>query len=212
MPTIFIEVNNLKRKLKSFALPIISGLILGLLIVTFLSVKEKNITSIPDDYNYVSKSIINDSMPVLSYDDVLIRPYQIDKIDVIKRFYDEENKEMGIIYFKDTYIQSTGILYSSENEYNVVSILDGEVINIRKDDLLGNTVEIKHTDNLISSYQGLKTIYVKKGDHINQNTIIGKAGEIKLNETYQNALLFELIKDGHYVNPDKYFDKKIREL
>ena len=212
MPTIFIEVNNLKRKLKSFALPIISGLILGLLIVTFLSVKEKNITSIPDDYNYVSKSIINDSMPVLSYDDVLIRPYQIDKIDVIKRFYDEQNKEMGIIYFKDTYIQSTGILYSSENEYNVVSILDGEVINIRKDDLLGNTVEIKHTDNLISSYQGLKTIYVKKGDHINQNTIIGKAGEIKLNETYQNALLFELIKDGHYVNPDKYFDKKIKEL
>lgn len=202
----------MKRKLKSFALPIISGLILGLLIVTFLSVKEKNITSIPDDYNYVSKSIINDSMPVLSYDDVLIRPYQIDKIDVIKRFYDEENKEMGIIYFKDTYIQSTGILYSSENEYNVVSILDGEVINIRKDDLLGNTVEIKHTDNLISSYQGLKTIYVKKGDHINQNTIIGKAGEIKLNETYQNALLFELIKDGHYVNPDKYFDKKIKEL
>ena len=202
----------MKSKLKSFALPIISGLILGLLIVTFLSVKEKNITSIPDDYNYVSKSIINDSMPVLSYDDVLIRPYQIDKIDVIKRFYDEQNKEMGIIYFKDTYIQSTGILYSSENEYNVVSILDGEVINIRKDDLLGNTVEIKHTDNLISSYQGLKTIYVKKGDHINQNTIIGKAGEIKLNETYQNALLFELIKDGHYVNPDKYFDKKIKEL
>ena len=52
----------------------------------------------------------------------------------------------------------------------------------------------------------------KKGDTINQGTIIGKAGEIKLNETYKNALLFELIKDGHYVNPDKYFDKTIREI
>ena len=202
----------MKRKLKGFVLPVVSGLVLGLLIVTFLSLKQKESTPIPDDYNFVSKSIIDNSMPVLSYDDVLIRPYQIDKINVIKRFYDEDNKEMGIIYFKDTYIQSTGILYSSENEYNVVSILDGEVINIRKDDLLGNTVEIKHTDNLISSYQGLQNVYVKKGDHINQNTIIGKAGEIKLNETYQNALLFELIKDGHYINPDKYFDKKIKEL
>ncbi len=202
----------MKRKLRGFVVPIISGLILGLLLITFLASKEKNITPIPDDYNYVSKGIINNSMPVLSYDDVLIRPYQTDKINVIKRFYDEDNKEIGIIYFNDTYIQSTGILYSSDNEYNVVSILDGDIINIRKDDLLGNTVEIKHSDNLISSYQGLQNVYVKKGDHINQNTIIGKAGTIKLNETYNNALLFELIKDGHFVNPDKYFDKKIKEL
>ena len=202
----------MKRKLRGFVVPIISGLILGLLLITFLASKEKNITPIPDDYNYVSKGIINNSMPVLSYDDVLIRPYQTDKINVIKRFYDEDNKEIGIIYFNDTYIQSTGILYSSDNEYNVVSILDGDIINIRKDDLLGNTVEIKHSDNLISSYQGLQNVYVKKGDHINQNTIIGKAGTIKLNETYNNALLFELIKDGHFVNPDKFFDKKIKEL
>lgn len=202
----------MKRKLRGFVVPIFSGLILGLLLITFLASKEKNITPIPDDYNYVSKGIINNSMPVLSYDDVLIRPYQTDKINVIKRFYDEDNKEIGIIYFNDTYIQSTGILYSSDNEYNVVSILDGDIINIRKDDLLGNTVEIKHSDNLISSYQGLQNVYVKKGDHINQNTIIGKAGTIKLNETYNNALLFELIKDGHFVNPDKYFDKKIKEL
>ena len=202
----------MKRRLKGYVLPVLLGTVLIVLLNLIMVLKKNDVSPIPDDFNYVSSIIINNSLPVLSYDDVLIRPYQTDKITVVKRFYDEDNKEMGIIYFKDTYIQSTGILYSSENEYNVVSILDGEVINIRKDDLLGNTVEIKHTDNLISSYQGLKTIYVKKGDHINQNTIIGKAGEIKLNETYQNALLFELIKDGHYVNPDKYFDKKIKEL
>jgi stage II sporulation protein Q len=109
-------------------------------------------------------------------------------------------------------MQSSGILYTSDEEYNVVSILDGDVISVKKDHLLGNTVEVKHNDNLISSYQGLSTVYVKKGDHINQNTIIGKAGEIKLKDTYNNALLFELIKDGYYVNPDKYFDKKIREI
>ena len=200
------------KRLKVFIFPILSGLIVGMFIVSVLSLKQGSISSFPEDFSYVSSIINNNTLPVLSYDEVLIRPYQIDKINVIKRFYDEENKELGIIYFNDTYIQSSGILYSGDEEYNVISILDGEVINIKKDDLLGNTVEIKHTDNLISSYQGLQNVYVKKGDTINQGTIIGKAGEIKLNETYKNALLFELIKDGHYVNPDKYFDKTIREI
>ena len=36
--------------------------------------------------------------------------------------------------------------------------------------------------------------------------------DIKLDKTYPNALLFELIKDGHYINPDDYFDKTLREL
>lgn len=202
----------MKRRLKGYVLPVLLGTTLAVLLNLFLALRQDSVSPIPEDYTFVSKSIINDSLPVLSYDDVLIRPYQIDKITVVKRFYDDDNKELGIIYFNDTYMQSSGILYTAEEEYNVVSILDGEVINIRKDDLLGNTVEIKHTDNLISSYQGLKNVYVKKGDHINQNTIIGKSGEIKLNETYNNALLFELIKDGYYVNPDKYFDKKIKEI
>lgn len=202
----------MKRKLKEYVLPVLLGTVLAVFLNLFLAIRQNNVSSIPEDYNYVSGSIINDSLPVLSYDDVLIRPYQTDRITVVKRFYDEDNKELGIIYFNDTYMQSSGILYTSEEEYNVVSILDGEVISVKKDDLLGNTVEVKHTDNLISSYQGLQNVYVKKGDHINQNTILGKAGEIKLNETYSNALLFELIKDGYYVNPDKYFDKKIKEI
>lgn len=202
----------MKKRLKGFVVPVFSGLIIGILFITFISFKNTINNPIPDDFSYVSKSIINNSLPVLSYDDVLIRPYQTDKITVEKRFYDEDNKEIGIIYFNNTYIQSTGILYSSENEYNVVSILDGEIIDVKKDDLLGNTVEVKHTDNLISSYQGLQNVYVKKGDHINQNTILGKAGEIKLDKTYNNALLFELINNGHYINPDKYYDKKLREI
>lgn len=200
------------KKLKGFVIPVFSGLILGVISISFLALRDKESIPIPDNFTFVSGSVFNNTMPVLSYDDVLIRPYQTDIITVEKRFYDEDTKELGIIYFNNTYIQSSGILYSSDNEYNVVSILDGEIIDVKKDDILGNTVEVKHTDNLISSYQGLRNIYVKKGDHINQNTILGKAGEIKLDKLYKNALLFELIKDGHYINPDKYFDKAVKEI
>ena len=52
----------------------------------------------------------------------------------------------------------------------------------------------------------------KKGDRITQETLIGKSGEIKLDVNLKNALLFELIKDGKYVNPENYFDKKAKEI
>lgn len=206
----------MKRKLKEFVLPVISGMFVSLCLVTTLTIKNRNIkdlvTNIPDDYVYVSGSIFNSAMPILSYDDVIIKPYQGNNINIVKEFYDEESKERGIIYYKDTYMQNTGVIYSSDNEFNVVSILDGEIIDIKNDDIMGYTVEIKHTDNLISSYEGLSTVYVKKGDSINQSTIIGKSGDIKLEETINNSLLFELIKDGHYINPEKYYDKKVNEV
>lgn len=206
----------MKRRLKEFVLPVISGMFVSLCLVTTLTIKNRNITdivtSIPDDYNYVTGTIFNDTMPILSYDDVIVRPYQGYNVKVVKEFYDEESKERGIIYYKDTYMQNTGVIYNSDSEFNVISILDGEIIDIKNDDIMGYTVEIKHTDNLISSYEGLSTVYVKKGDQINQNTIIGKSGDIKLEETISNSLLFELIKDGHYINPEKYYDKKVNEV
>lgn len=205
----------MKRRLKEFALPVFAGMFAALSLVTFMTIKNRSIpveNEIPDNYTYVSNRVFNDAMPILSYDDVLIKPYQTGDIRIVKEFYDEETKERGIIYFNDTYMQNSGVLYSSDNEFNVVSILDGEVIDVKKDDIMGYTVEIKHTDNLISSYEGMQNSYVKKGDQIKQSTIIGKSGTIKLNEEINNSLLFELIKDGKYINPEKYYDKKVKEV
>lgn len=205
----------MKRRLKEFALPVFAGMFAALSLVTFMTIKNKSIpveNEIPDNYTYVSNRVFNDAMPILSYEDVIIKPYQTGDIRIVKEFYDEETKERGIIYFNDTYMQNSGVLYSSDNEFNVVSILDGEVIDVKKDDIMGYTVEIKHTDNLISSYEGMQNSYVKKGDQIKQSTIIGKSGTIKLNEEINNSLLFELIKDGKYINPEKYYDKKVKEV
>lgn len=205
----------MKRRLKEFVLPVFAGMFAALSLVTFMTIKNRSISvenEIPDNYTYVSNRVFNDAMPILSYDDVLIKPYQTGDIRIVKEFYDEETKERGIIYFNDTYMQNSGVLYSSDNEFNVVSILDGEVIDVKKDDIMGYTVEIKHTDNLISSYEGMQNSYVKKGDQIKQSTVIGKSGTIKLNEEINNSLLFELIKDGKYINPEKYYDKKVKEV
>lgn len=204
-----------KRRLKEFVIPVFSGIFISFCLIVTMTFKSNNfeeVSHISDNFNFVTSSIFNETLPILSYDDVLVKPYQTDNINIVNKFYDEDNKESGIIYYNGTYIQNSGILYSSDNEYNVVSILDGEVIDVRKDDNLGYVIEIKHTNNLISSYEGLQNSYVKKGSQISQNTIIGKSGEIKLDNTIKNSLLFELIKDGHYINPEKYYDKKLREV
>lgn len=211
----FNEVNKMKkRKLKGFVLPTFSAFLVSILFITIINLSN-NMTSEKDtqDYTYSNQSIISNTMPVLNEDDVIIRPYQAEKINIYKKFYDgENNTDNAIIYYNDTYIQNSGILYNCEEEFNVVSILDGEVIEVKKDDLLGYVVEVKHSNNLISSYEGLKSVNVKKGDRITQETLIGKSGEIKLDVNLKNALLFELIKDGKYVNPENYFDKKAKEI
>lgn len=204
-----------KRRLKGFVFPLFSAVLFSILLITIISLNKTNKEGVIDDvdYTYSNDSIVSKTVPVLSEEDIIIRPYQSDKISIYKKFYDgENNKEDAIIYYNDTYMQNSGIIYNSDNEFNVVSILDGEVIEVKKDDLLGYVVEIKHSNNLISSYEGMKSINVKKGDKIKQDTLIGKSGEIDLDVNLKNALLFELIKDGKYVNPENYFDKKAKEI
>ncbi len=206
-----------KRKLKWFVKPILYGTTLSILLlsIALLNFKEKNMNDFKD-FVFVNKSIIKDALPVLKEDDIIIKPFQSDNINIYKKFYDKdsslEEKIKSIIYYKDTYIQNSGIIYSSDKEFDVVSILDGKVTNIKEDKTLGNVVEITYMNNLIANYSGLKDIKVKEGQNINQNEIIGKSSKINIDQDLNNSLLFEIIKDGKYQNPELFFDKKINEL
>ena len=206
-----------KRKLKWFVKPILYGTTLSILLlsIALLNFKEMNMNDFKD-FVFVNKSIIKDALPVLKEDDIIIKPFQSDNINIYKKFYDKdsslEEKIKSIIYYKDTYIQNSGIIYSSDKEFDVVSILDGKVTNIKEDKTLGNVVEITYMNNLIANYSGLKDIKVKEGQNINQNEIIGKSSKINIDQELNNSLLFEIIKDGKYQNPELFFDKKINEL
>ena len=203
-----------KRRLKAFVVPVFSAVFCSILVLTIILLNTEKIDN--NSFTYVSDSIIDDAVSVIyeeeNNDMYVIRPYQSDQINIYKKFYDENNKENSIIYFNDTYMQSTGIIYSSNEEFNVVSILNGEVIDITKDNFFGYVVTIKHDNNLVSLYEGLSSVNVNKGDNVLQSTIIGKSGEISLDIDLKNALLFELTKDGMFVNPERYYDRNINEL
>ena len=109
-------------------------------------------------------------------------------------------------------MQNSGIDYYSDNSFDVISILDGTVIDVKSDNIVGSIVEIRHTNNLISLYQSLGEVNVKVDDKVVQGQIIGKSGKTNLNTKVDNNLHFELYYNGEIVNPNDYFDKNIKDL
>lgn len=161
-------------------------------------------------YNILS----NMSIPVVQEPDEvkIIRPYTDNNVKVVKSFYDykksSEEQIDSLIYYQDTYMQSTGTAYASGDKFNVIAILDGEVTDVTEDELLGNSITINH-GNIKTIYQSLSEIDVKKGDKVTQGSIIGITGTSNINSDLGNHLYFEMIVDDLNVNPEEYYDKTL---
>jgi stage II sporulation protein Q len=169
-----------------------------------------------DSFIYVSSSLLDNELPVIGSKQIIIRPYANDKINIVKDYYDylaeKEKQENAIIFYDNTYMQNSGVDYSGIDKFDVISILDGTVINVNEDNLLGKIVEIRHSNEMISIYQSLSEVIVKKGDSIVQGQIIGKSGLSNIAKDLKDHLHFELFYKGQVVNPLEYFDKKVEEL
>jgi stage II sporulation protein Q len=163
-------------------------------------------------YNILNKMTI----PVINeQEDVekrIIRPYTDNNVKIVKNFYDykdsSENQMNALIYYQDTYMQSNGIAYASGDKFNVIAILDGEVIDVLEDELIGNSITIDH-GKMKTIYQSLSEIDVKVGDKVTQGSIIGISGTSNINSDLENHLYFEMIVDDLNVNPEEYYDKTI---
>jgi stage II sporulation protein Q len=169
-------------------------------------------SSLDADTIYVSDTILEDVVkPVVADTQKIIRPYKDSEVKILKDYYDyqadEESQIDSIIVYNDTYLQNSGICYGGVEEFDVTAILDGTVIAVENDEILGNIVRIEHSDNTISVYQSLKDVTIKLGDMVAQGDIIGKAGTNNLNPDLGNHLHFELIVDGQIVDPENYFNE-----
>lgn len=204
-----------KLVLKPFVIPILYTIFAALVITGLLS----TIPTIDDEKTpvYVSRSILDEYIPVINtYEEVLIRPYSNNDVAVSKNYYgfgkNHDAQVNSIIVHDGTYIQNTGINYESDNEFEVVSVLNGEVIDVDVKELLGNTITIRHDNNIISVYQSLKETYVKKGDIVNIGQVIGISGNCEMINTKENNLHFELYVNGVVVDPDEYYDKEVNKF
>lgn len=169
-----------------------------------------------ENYDYVSDTVIEDDIPVVSTKEILMKPYSDTNVTIKKDYYDykatSEKQENAILFYQNTYIQNSGVAYGADNIFDVLAVLDGTVTDVKEDELLGKIVEVKHENNVISVYQSLSEVSVKKGDTITQGTVLGKSGTSNISKDLGNHLHFELIINGNNVNPEEYYDKNISEL
>lgn len=168
------------------------------------------------EMDFVNKTIFENNIPVVATKEVIKRPYTDNTVKIVTNFYnskdDEQTQQQSLILFENTYLQSTGISYQTDYDFDVVSILDGVVMTVKEDQTLGKIIEIKHNDNIISSYQSLSEILVKEGDEVKQGTIIGKSGNSNLAPQLGSHLHFELTIDSQTVDPEEYYEKELDNL
>lgn len=176
---------------------------------------EKN-EKVEDVINQEEEPIVVPDVPVVNTEPVIVRPYTNANVKIVKNYYDYQAdnaaQEGAIVYYGNTYMQNSGVDYSMDAEFEVVSILDGTVMEIVEDEIMGKTVKIKHNNDLISVYQSMGSIDVKVNDSIGQGTIIGKSGEANVSPELGNHLHFELYYQGSVVNPENCYDKLVSQL
>lgn len=206
--------------------PLVIPMIYGVCVIAFLFCmyfagklsnnflfKDKNVT------NYVDGEIVSEydnDIPVVSTSSIIVRPYLDSNVSIYKTFYDYQdeinNQENSIILYEGTYMQNSGVDYTSDNSFDVISILDGTVINVYENEILGTSIEIRHNNDLISVYQSLSDVIVKEGDNVIQGQILAKSGLSNINRELNNHLHFELYYKGTIVNPEEYYNKSVDEL
>lgn len=206
-----------KRRLKKPVAYALYGLVFVSVFGAIFSIETATTPSLKKpEIEYVSKTIIEENKPVVAINNVIKRPYNNENVKIIKDYYDYRDEsveqENSIIYYEDTYLQSSGVAYGSGESFDVVSILDGTVSSIVENELLGNIIEIDHGNGIIGYYQSLSEIAVKKGDAVVQGQTLGKSGLSNIAKDLNDHLNFELSIKGKLVNPEDYYERNISDL
>ena len=170
-----------KIQLKGFVLPTVYVLVKGVL---FLSISALgNILQNKTEYSdMVIGTLRDDGIPVVKEEQTKditqpAKPFTSTNVSISKSFYDMTDDDLkqqnSLVYYEKTYLQNSGVLYVSKEQFDIVNVLDGKVTNVGVDDILGNFVEITHNTNLKTIYYSLDDEHisqiVKKGrEHIEE--------------------------------------------
>ena len=215
-----------KLKLKKYVMPTVYVVAVITIALSVIVIGKSLQNMQPLDQNSSLKEEINDnSLPVVGPSEQspaeniptnVIKPFNNEKVTIIKEFYDKDASEAvqtkALIFYEGTYMQNSGILYSGESEFEVIAPMDGKISNIKEDELLGMVIEIEHNAKLRTIYQSLKETKVSVGDTVKQGDIIGVSGQNNIDKTSKNELLFEVYKDGVILNPAKFYEMRLEDL
>lgn len=204
-----------KRKLRSYVLPTLY-LLITISIFAGVVLLGRGINLVDKDYDYGIGAIEKDNEPVLGEEDesvsTIISPVESGKADIVVHFYskdaDREFQQNSLIYYENTYLPNTGVLYASDEEFSVNPTFNGKVTDILDDEFFGKCIVIEHSSHLRTYYYGLSNVEVKVGDEVTVDTIIGTS---KNNEIMNDkkTFLLEVYHNNELINPESFIGTNI---
>ena len=207
------------RRLKKFVLPTIYTIAISAVLISVVLIGKTLSSYTTEDLNsYVVNALLDEEAEevINLTNDKVVKPYTAEGVTISKNFYDkdadEATQEQSLIYYENTYMQNSGTLYTSENTYDIVAVLDGKVSEVKEDEILGNVIVIEHNNELKTTYQSVNDVKVKVGDEVKQGDVIATSGENKLNNTNKNCLLFEVYNKGQLIDPEKFYEMDLKAL
>ena len=206
-----------KRKLKGFVLPTLYMLI-TISIFTSVILLGNSYSLQEKDYNYGTDAL-KDNVQSVIVEDVITTskigaPVEEGKAQISIHFYNkndsEDKQQSSLIYYENTYLPNTGVLYTSEETFNVINVFEGEVIEMLDDEFFGKYIVVEHTHNIRTYYYGLNDLKVVVGDKLKAGDILGIS---KVNSIMPNtkSFLLEVYYNNELINPENFIGTKITD-
>ncbi len=204
-----------KLVLRPYVLPLFYILLVILLMTLSTGVIYKEIPQ-KENVEFVNEEIFENTVPVINEEEEFVsNPYNGEDVKVIVGYYNYQGNEIeqegSIVNYENTYLQNSGLTYSSNSKFDVIAIMDGEVTKIYNNEVLGNIIEITHENDIVSIYQVLDNITVKEHDKVKKGDKIAESGTSKIYNTNYN-LHFEILKNGNIQNPNTILGKNTKEI
>ncbi len=204
-----------KRRLKSYVLPTTYLLITITIFTGILFMSNKS--GALEEYNFSTGVMKEDVKPVVeaeNNDGIISSPVDLESVKISIYYYSKDDEstrqEQSLILYEDTYLPNSGILLTSDNVFEVKSVYDGKVLEVKDDEILGTYVVIEHNTNLKTYYYGIDNIEVKQDDEVKEGTILGTSKENNISKGNKSCL-FEAYYKGQTINPEKLINANIQD-
>ena len=204
-----------KRRLKSYVLPTTYLLITITIFTGILFMSNKS--GALEEYNFSTGVMKEEVKPVVeteNNDGIISSPVDLESVKISVNYYSKDDEttrqEQSLILYEDTYLPNSGILLTSDNVFEVKSVYDGKVLEVKDDEILGTYVVIEHNTNLKTYYYGIDNIEVKQNDEVKEGTILGTSKENNISKGNKSCL-FEAYYKGQTINPEKLINANIQD-
>ena len=112
---------------------------------------------------------------------------------------------MGIPVFSATmndYRTHNGVDFTADPGTPVCAVAKGKVTRVVNDSLFGNTVTVDHGGGIVSTVSGLANEgLIREGENVNNETVLGVAGEIPVEAADGSHIHLEIRVDGVLQDP-----------